>query len=149
MEVVVALFAITVILGTIVIGIGHQQRFGRQSLHRTIANVLARNETEALRAAGPANASAYVGSRTVDSSGLPSPDGPYTIIVSAQTICAGGESLSEDPNIIVTSPSCSGRNAVLNYRVDVVYPTGRRSDTISYELRVSERGRFGDARPIP
>lgn len=145
-ELAVALVIFSLISSTLVLGLAKQNRFRRRSEYAAIAQILARNEIEALRAAGPANADSYVGSRQANSAGATDAGGVFEIEVAADTLCVGGARTSDDVNVVIASSCANNRNAIVRYTIGISYPTGIGRDTVRYQMDLSERGRFGDAR---
>lgn len=155
-EVLVALTVLAVLTAGIGLSIAKQRTFARDSQMRTIAQMVAKNEIESLRAAGPVGAATYVGTRVVNSAGEPyvapplgSPYVPrFEVRVRQQVLCEGGERASDSLDSSLIASTCLTRNAVVSYLVDIGYQTSKGERFISYDLRLSERDRFGEARAI-
>lgn len=147
-ELAVALVLFSIISSSLIIGLAKQRDFRRRGERESIAQILARNEMESLRAAGPRNAHAYVGSRRTNSAGTEVPNGDYTIDIAADTLCLGGMSPAEDASEVLATACANMRNAVLRYSIEISYSTGITRDTMRFQLDLSERNRFGETRAI-
>lgn len=145
-ELAVSLVLFGILSSALVLGLAKQNDFRRTAERESIAQILGRNEIEALRGAGPRNAEDHAGSRTIDSAGNEVPGGAYLMEVAADTICVGGSRIEEDQNRTISSGCGNDRNAILRYSIEISYRSGIRRDTVRFQLDLSERGRFGDTR---
>lgn len=150
-EVLVAITMLMILISTIGVALNHTQGYGLDVHHREIAQIIARNQLEHLRAFGVSDVASFVGERQVNHSGADDPSGLYTLTVVADTTCEGGVNVGGGrfSGGVLDSSACPGRRAVLVYGVTVEFPSSSTDNQVHYRLSLSDRNRYGEVVEMP
>lgn len=151
-EVLVALTILMVVISTIGMALFRTQGHGVDVHHREIAQIIAKNQLEYLRAFGVSNVANFIGQRRVNHSGADDPNGLYTLTVTADTVCEGGAAVAGGGRFsggVIDSSACPGRRAALVYDVSVEFPSSDTDNIVHYRLSLSDRNRYGEVVTTP
>jgi prepilin-type N-terminal cleavage/methylation domain-containing protein len=140
------------ILGFVAVGVTRAlidvRKTSADSLHRTFAHAIARNEIERLRGLGPEWHETASDTARVNEWGDETPMGLYTRAVVAEVRCEGGPLGEENPAAAVRIPhECEEQRPVIVYRVSVAHPSRSgyvQVTPVQYELRLGAAARYGD-----
>lgn len=149
-ETVLAMVILAGLLATVGPSLARKYQFGREVHERVIANNIARNEIEMLRAAGPKNADNYVGERRTNAAGEPVTGGPFKVTVAKSISCSGGTTLNDNSretnDIDPSTCTSTGRDPVLVYSIEVEFRGHTGPEIVKYSMTLSDESRFGDVK---